>query len=776
LSVEADFFADLGGHSLLAARVVSQLRIRGIGGSPSVRDLYANPTVRSMAAYLAVAAPPPASVAPPRFAPLRHSSGRIARAGIAQAVVIYLLLLIGTLPVSYVYTINNGEVSVQVLVQLLAAILISYLGVRWGVALLVARPLVAGIKPGRYRLWGLTYLRLWVLDMMLAIGPLLVVSGSPLMPGYLRMFGAKIGRHATIATGVITLPVMIRIGRNASVGYGAVLRPWRVADGWVVVAPITIGEGAFVGANAVLAPGSSVGREGALGEQSVLSEGEAVPAGACWSGSPATPVSALQPSVAKMMSARTPLRRWRLHHIAAAVLGLVGLEIGAIATIVPYVALVWSVLLRWGILAGLLATVAGGPVYVLTVCLVVALGKRMVMPTMPVGIHPVRSGLGVRKWLADKLLEFSLVFTNSLYATLYTGPWLRILGARVGRRAEVSTAAHLDPDLLTVGQESFVADMASVGPTTFANGRMALLPTELGRRAFVGNAAVVPAGTLLGNGSLVGVSTVAPYEGVPAGSSWLGSPAMNLPRRQDSGSFSEDLTFRPPKKVVRHRLAVEFARATLPASLLGVSFYLFLLVLSGLAYGRDLVVPTVVSPLVAAAAGLATIGYCVAIKRNLIGRYRPGVEPLWSPFVRRSEFVTGLYEAAAVPAGVGMLVGTPFLPPVLRWFGARIGRRTWIGTTYLTEFDLVEIGDNATVGTEVSLQTHLFEDRVMKMSKVTVEAGATVGTRTIVLYDAVVGTGASIGSLSLLMKGEHLPPSSQWRGIPAQSIPLLSTR
>lgn len=774
LSVQANFFADLGGHSLLAARVVSLLRAREIGGSPAVRDLYDNPTVRSMAAHLATAASTPVSIPPLRAAPLRHSSGRIARAGAAQAVMIYLLLLIITLPVSYVYTINDGYVSVEVLLQLLTAILVSYLGVRWVVPLLLARPLAAGIKPGRYRLWGPTYLRLWALDMILAIGPLVVVSGSLLMPAYLRMLGAKVGGQATIATGVITLPTMVHIGRDASVGYGAVLRPWRVADGWLVVAPITIGEGAFVGANAVLDPGASVGPGGALGDQSVLSEGDVVPAGACWSGSPATPATELQPTMETMMAARTPLPRWRVHHIAAAVLGLVGLEVGAIAMIVPGVALVWWVLLGWGVLAGLVATVAAGPVFVVTVCLLVALSRRTVMPNVPVGIHPVRSGLGVRKWVADKLLELSLMFTNSLYATLYTGPWLRMLGARVGQRAEVSTAAHLDPDLLTLGQESFVADMASVGAATFANSRMALLPTEVGSRAFVGNAAVVPAGTLMGDGSLIGVSTVPPYGGVPEGSSWLGSPAMHLPRRQDSGSFSEDQTFRPPRKVVLHRLAVEFFRATLPASVLGVSFYLFLLVLSGLANGRDLPVPALVSPLVALAAGLAVIGYCVATKRNLIGRYRTQVEPLWSPFVRRSEFVTGLYEAAAVPAGVGMLVGTPFLPPVLRWFGARIGRRTWIGTTYLTEFDLVEIGDDATVGTEVSLQTHLFEDRVMKMSLVTVEAGATVGTRTIVLYDAVVGTGVSLGSLSLLMKGEHLPPGSQWRGIPAQGVPMHS--
>ena len=70
------------------------------------------------------------------------------------------------------------------------------------------------------------------------------------------------------------------------------------------------------------------------------------------------------------------------------------------------------------------------------------------------------------------------------------------------------------------------------------------------------------------------------------------------------------------------------------------------------------------------------------------------MEPLWSRFVRRAELVTGLYEAAAVPALLYMLTGTPMLAPVLRLFGAHIGRRTWIGTTYLTEFDLVEIGDD----------------------------------------------------------------------------------
>jgi non-ribosomal peptide synthetase-like protein len=473
--------------------------------------------------------------------------------------------------------------------------------------------------------------------------------------------------------------------------------------------------------------------------------------------------------VRALLDQPAPVRGWRPHHVAVALAGLIGLELAAIAMPLPALALVWWTLRNRGALAGLAATVPAGPLYVLTVCAVVGAGKRLVLRRVPAGTHPARSLLGVRKWVADKLLELSLTFTNALYATLYTPPWLRLLGARVGPRAEVSTAAHLDPDLLVLGEESFVADMASVGAATFAAGRMSFHPTEVGRRAFVGNAAVIPAGTRLGDRSLVGVHTVPPDGAVPAGTSWLGSPPMHLPARQDSGEFAEAETFRPPRPVVAQRLAIEFARATLPATLVSASFCLYLLALSALPRGEYLLVPALLLPLVALGLTTAVIAFCAAAKHLLIGTYRPRVEPLWSTFVRRTEFVTGLYEAAAVPAGIGLLVGTPFLPMVLRWFGADIGRRTWIGTTYLTEFDLVHIGDDATVGTEVSLQTHLFEDRVMKMSTVTVGAGATLGTRAIVLYDSVVGEDACLGSLSLLMKGEYLTPGTRWRGIPAQT-------
>jgi non-ribosomal peptide synthetase-like protein len=105
-----------------------------------------------------------------------------------------------------------------------------------------------------------------------------------------------------------------------------------------------------------------------------------------------------------------------------------------------------------------------------------------------------------------------------------------------------------------------------------------------------------------------------------------------------------------------------------------------------------------------------------------------------------------------------------------RLLGAKIGKRVYLDTTEMTEFDLIRLGDYVAVNLDCTLQTHLFEDRVMKMSTVEVGDGCHLGAMSLILYDTQLDEGVSVGDLSLVMKGETLPAHSSWTGIPGRKV------
>ncbi len=507
--------------------------------------------------------------------------------------------------------------------------------------------------------------------------------------------------------------------------------------------PIVVGARAYVGTNVAIQGGGAVGADARITEQSLVANGQRIPNGETWAGSPSCRVEAAL-ELDKLVGMQPP-QRW-----PAAV--LVGFAIGAILlNLLPTLLLLPGLILIWGISEGdlgigLALTPAAGLLHVLATCAVVALGKRLVMPSICPGIYPLRSGFGLRKWFNDRLMHLSLTLTNTLYSTLYLLPFLRLLGARVGPRAEVSTVSNIDPDLLTLGTECFVADLAVVGAARVCNGFMVLGGTEIGERAFIGNAALVPGDTKLAHDCLLGVLSVPPNHAVEPGTSWLGSPAIFLPRRQSSGNFDESVTYHPPPRLVAGRLAIEFLRAILPATMAFVGFFAISLALLWLVDQFSLLTVILLMPAVYLAAGALLIFLVAAMKWFVVGRYRPRVEPQWSHFVWRTELITGLYENVAVPWLLHWLSGTPLMSPALRLFGCHLGKRVYMESNFVTEFDLVHVGDDAAIGGQASLQTHLFEDRVMKMSTVIIGPGCTVGSRAVVLYDAQMAAEASLGA------------------------------
>ncbi len=251
---------------------------------------------------------------------------------------------------------------------------------------------------------------------------------------------------------------------------------------------------------------------------------------------------------------------------------------------------------------------------------------------------------------------------------------------------------------------------------------------------------------------------------VPDGTDWLGSPPMRLPNRLH-WSAPQERTFQPPARLVALRWLFNVLKMVLPGAMPEMIFWaalkVGLLVYLGLGVGGLLAL----APLLMLGMLLAIFALPVAFKWLLIGRYRPGQRFLWGTWMWRNELVYEMDIVASLALSP-LLDGTPLLPLRYRAMGARVGRQVCLHGTHLIEADLVTVGDHVTL--EGFLQTHLFEDRVMKLGTVELGEGAWVGGQVTVLYDTRIGAWASVGDCSLVMKHETLLPGRRYRGLPAE--------
>jgi non-ribosomal peptide synthetase-like protein len=240
--------------------------------------------------------------------------------------------------------------------------------------------------------------------------------------------------------------------------------------------------------------------------------------------------------------------------------------------------------------------------------------------------------------------------------------------------------------------------------------------------------------------------------------------------RQPSTAVPVEATCKPNRKLFAERLAFDALRVILPITCVVLLSCLLIqasMSLSGhISLGRFVAI----FPLLYVGFGLGATAIVVAVKWAIVGQYRPAEHPLWSPSVWRSGLVTAMRENLANTYFIDHLDGTPYVAWFFRALGAKIGKRVYMGTTRLTECDLVTVGDEACLNEDCALQTHLFDGRALKASTVLVGARCSVGSDAVVLCDTEMGEGSRLESLSLLMHGETLPAGSSWVGSPARRM------
>jgi non-ribosomal peptide synthetase-like protein len=111
-------------------------------------------------------------------------------------------------------------------------------------------------------------------------------GGTPLLTGWLRTMGARIGRGVWTETYWLPESDLVRLADGATVNRGCVVQTHLFHDRIMSMDEVTLDAGATLGPHGIVLPGASIGARTTVGPGSLVTRGDAVPAGTRWLGNP----------------------------------------------------------------------------------------------------------------------------------------------------------------------------------------------------------------------------------------------------------------------------------------------------------------------------------------------------------------------------------------------------------------------------------------------------------------------------------------------------------
>lgn len=758
LGTDSDFF-ECGGTSVAAAKLVSI--VRASYPQVAVADVYHHRTVAAFAAHLDEIAGQQVD-ATEGIAPVA-AGRRWLNATVMSGLTAVLMVLMALPWLLAIFAYDNifGGAHMPVAPWWLLISLWVLLASTPGRALLVMgvrRALLPRLRPGRYPRHSSVGWRLWFVERLADLFHIDHFSGTPWAGRVARWSGFDVHPSARLAT-VPPPSGLVRIGADVTIEGEVDMHGWHVEGTEVVVAEVVIGAGARIGQRAALTPGVTVGAGAEIEPGAVITCD--VPAGERWAGAPAECVGV----AGELWPPDLPPGAAVPKHRLIFAFGLM------MRSLLPYIAFVPAAvlidLLIGGSLAGdLTHMLIASPVialgFVFTEAVFIALSMRVAGHWLRPGWHRDDSGVACALWFSGGLFADAVGSLFPLFSSSFTRAWLRLAGIRVGTGTEISTATGLNK-LISFGELCFSTDDVCFAIARSRDGWMEVAPVTVGNRTFLGNGAIIRGGTRIGDDCLIGLQTVAPAR-VQDGTSWFGTPALELPRVRINSDPRR--TLRPSRGLRAARRCFDIVRILVPTTVSVVLAAVCYIALLAIGAGHGGLAMIAAAPVILVAAGLAACSVTVALKWLLIGRYDTRSHPFFSTFVWRDELINSCQEVLSGSWLLAEATGTPLLNAYLRVLGAKIGRDAYIDTLAITEYDQVDVGESAAVNRDSCIQTHLFQDRVMQIGPSTLGRGSSMGPRTAVLPDTAVGEYTHLGTRSVLLRGESLPDCTRWIGVP----------
>jgi len=773
--VDSHFFDELRADSLVMAKFCARVRKRGDLPSISMQDIYRYPTIRSLAATLADAAPRPAPL-PAVEAATPSSMWEYILCGALQALFLLAYSYVAVVAITEGYNwVSAGTSAVGIYLRLIEASSLAFLVV-CAVPIAAKWALVGRWKAQQIRLWSLAYVRFWIVKTLIRSSPAArLFIGTPLHALYLRALGAKIGPGVVIFSRRVPVCTdLLTIGAGTVIRKEAIFNGYRVESGRIETGPVTLGRDVFVGERSVLDINTSMGAEAQLGHASALHSGQAVPAGQ------RTDINYLRIAPARCSA----LRRTTYGVVAVLVVlllylplveGIASLTIGASSSLTQILqptahvgalrdliveAAILSLVLFFGFaLIGLLLTVAVSRVL-----------NRFIKPDRVYPLYGFHDAAHRAIARIGRMRFFTFLFGDSSYIVHYLqwlGYHLRPVeqtGSNFG-----SEVMHANPSLSAVGTGTMVADGLILVNDEVSNSSFRVSRTAIGPRNFVGNDVVYPAGGRTHDNVLLGTKVMVPLDGnIREGVGLLGAPCFEIPRTVERDTQFDHLQ---TGEALRRGLAAKnrYNLRTIGLFLFTRWVGVFLFALLYLA-GIELydVLPHVVSTVLFALSIVITAVYFSLVHRCIeaLRPVQPTICSIYHPDFWLAERLWKVHPIHYLHA----FDGTPFKNVLWRLMGVRIGRRVFDDGAHISDPSLTAIGDDSVLNYRSKIQCHSQEDGTFKCDRTALGARCTLGVGAFVLYGVTMGDGSVLGTDSFLMKGEDVPARARWAGNPAREM------
>jgi non-ribosomal peptide synthetase-like protein len=395
--------------------------------------------------------------------------------------------------------------------------------------------------------------------------------------------------------------------------------------------------------------------------------------------------------------------------------------------------------------------------------------KWLLLGRVKAGKYRLWGWFYLRWWLVERLLK-NVFSPRHLIGSPLIILYYRLLGAKIGKNCYIGTCSLATFDSLEIGDNTSIGYDARLQGYVVEDGWLKIGKIAIGKNCFIGARSVVSIDTFIDEGaSLDDMSMLPRFCTIPKGQFFSGSPAClsTPPCNHITKQENKIIAATQMKNTVYgvlHYFCLAFTMVVryicyLPAIMLITYFY------EHGSYLTTILFATVIGTGTFLPLYFFTICAC---KKLILHKIKPGVYPLKSFYYLRQWTVVRMLDIDEIYTMADSL----YLPFLLRFLGAKIGKKVEMGEVPHIIPDLITIEEGGFTASYVALAWPNVYKGYISFAPVTIGKRGFAGNFSLLPLGGQIGDGGLLGCMSITPPNNKAAnANTAWLGSPAVFLP-----